>query len=189
MLTPFLLPKQPLQHTVVLAEDQLPALAHAVATVAYPHMVLSLEGGLGAGKTTFVRHLGEALGIPVRVTSPTFVYYNQYPVATTATGVQQLIHADCYRLAEATETAVDPPTDNWLVSELLTLQQQAPTVLVVEWGSVVATQLQPCMTHHLQITTVQQDDDTLVPDDDALAVRQYQWFGSHPLTLEITPSE
>lgn len=187
MLTPFLLPKQPLQHTVVLAEDQLPALAHAVATVAYPHMVLSLEGGLGAGKTTFVRYLGEALGMPVRVTSPTFVYYNQYPVATTATGVQQLVHADCYRLAEATETAIEPTTDNWLVSELLTLQQQAPTLLVVEWGSVVATQLQPCITHHLQITTVQQDD-TLTPDDESV-VRQYQWFGSHPLMLEIAPSE
>jgi len=185
MLMPFLLPKQPLQHTIVLAEDQLPALARAVATVAYPHMVLSLEGGLGAGKTTFVRHLGEALGIPVRVTSPTFVYYNQYPVSTTATGVQQLVHADCYRLAEATEAVADPSTtDNWLVSELLTVQQQAPTVLVVEWGSVVAAQLQPCITHHLQITTVQQDD-----DDDALAVRQYQWFGSNPLTLESTPSE
>jgi tRNA threonylcarbamoyl adenosine modification protein YjeE len=185
MLTPFLTPYLPLQHTLTLTEEQLPAFANAIVANATPNMVLSLEGNLGTGKTTLARYIGEALQIPVRVTSPTFVYYNQYPIIDNPTGVQQLIHADCYRLAETVAEAHTTATDNWLIAELLTLQQQTPTLLVVEWGSILAARLQPIITHHLQIKTV--SDETLSETESV--TRQYQWFGSHPLTLEIAPSE
>src|SRR5690606_2413538 len=51
--------------------------------------VLALYGDLGAGKTTFVQGLAEALGIVEPVQSPTFVLLNVY---------EGLAHFDLYRL-------------------------------------------------------------------------------------------
>lgn len=57
--------------------------------------VICFYGDLGAGKTTFVKGIAEALNIKERVQSPTFnimkVYFN---------GDRPLIHIDAYRLAE-----------------------------------------------------------------------------------------
>jgi len=57
--------------------------------------VLLLSGPLGAGKTTFVRHLARALGFSGRVTSPTYTLLHVYP-----TPEGPLLHADLYRLPE-----------------------------------------------------------------------------------------
>jgi tRNA threonylcarbamoyladenosine biosynthesis protein TsaE len=51
-----------LEDTQALAREVLPLLPRGA--------VVALEGPLGAGKTTFVRFLAEALGFPGRVTSP-----------------------------------------------------------------------------------------------------------------------
>jgi tRNA threonylcarbamoyladenosine biosynthesis protein TsaE len=53
-----------LEDTQALAREVLPLLPRGA--------VVALEGPLGAGKTTFVRFLAEALGFPGRVTSPTY---------------------------------------------------------------------------------------------------------------------
>ena len=58
-----------------------------------PGSVIALHGGLGAGKTAFVRGLAEALGCRGRVTSPTFTVVNEYP------GPVPLFHFDLYRLS------------------------------------------------------------------------------------------
>ncbi len=58
--------------------------------------VLLLQGPMGAGKTTFVRHLARALGFAGRVTSPTYTLMHTYP---TPSG--PLLHVDVYRLPEA----------------------------------------------------------------------------------------
>ena len=47
-------------------------LAAELARELKPGDVLCLEGELGAGKTTFTQGLAHALGVPGRVTSPTF---------------------------------------------------------------------------------------------------------------------
>ncbi len=59
--------------------------------------VVALYGGLGAGKTSFVRGLAAGLGITARVYSPTFTIVNEYP------GKVPLFHFDMYRLGSEDE--------------------------------------------------------------------------------------
>ena len=56
--------------------------------------VLAFSGGLGIGKTAFVRGLARGLGIPDEVTSPTFTLVNQYEG-----GRLPLYHFDMYRIS------------------------------------------------------------------------------------------
>jgi tRNA threonylcarbamoyladenosine biosynthesis protein TsaE len=55
--------------------------------------VVALYGGLGAGKTAFARGIARGLGIPSRVTSPTFNIVNEYD------GKLPLFHFDMYRIS------------------------------------------------------------------------------------------
>ncbi|BAQ61454.1 TsaE protein [Geminocystis sp. NIES-3708] len=55
--------------------------------------VLLLSGNLGAGKTTLIQGLGEALGIKEAIVSPTFTLINEY-----FEGKIPLYHIDLYRL-------------------------------------------------------------------------------------------
>lgn len=52
-------------------------------------IVLALSGDLGCGKTVFSQSLGKILGVKSRITSPTFVIYNDYG---------RFLHFDLYRL-------------------------------------------------------------------------------------------
>ncbi len=62
--------------------------------------VLLLEGELGAGKTHFVKGLALGLGLdPDQVVSPTFVMVQIHENP----GGLGLVHADLYRLADASE--------------------------------------------------------------------------------------
>ncbi len=61
--------------------------------------VLLLSGDLGAGKTTFVRYLGQALGIePAWVSSPSFTLVQRYPAGRRGVAVS---HVDLYRVGGA----------------------------------------------------------------------------------------
>ncbi len=75
------------------------SLATQVSACLRPGDVVTLDGDLGAGKTTFSQYLIAALSpVPVEVTSPTFSLLQTYPV-TLANGVQcELSHYDLYRI-------------------------------------------------------------------------------------------
>jgi len=79
--------------------DYTASLAAGLASILHAGDIIRLEGDLGAGKTTFVRGLAHALGVPKGlVSSPTFVLVNEYPLATERNGIRRLIHVDAYRL-------------------------------------------------------------------------------------------
>ena len=63
-----------------------------------PGAVIAYTGDLGAGKTAFTRGLARGLGIPDRVTSPTFTIVNEYEG-----GRLPLFHFDMYRLGSSEE--------------------------------------------------------------------------------------
>jgi tRNA threonylcarbamoyladenosine biosynthesis protein TsaE len=75
------------------------ALARALATLPSPlDAFISLQGGLGAGKTTVARHLLRALGVRGRVKSPTFAVMEPYD-----TPLGPALHFDFYRFEHLRE--------------------------------------------------------------------------------------
>ena len=80
--------------------DSLQAWGRAVGAVLPRPAVVTLEGDLGAGKTTLARALCEGLGVTdlTHVTSPTFSLVQQYPAPRGT-----VIHADLYRLRSEAE--------------------------------------------------------------------------------------
>ncbi|HUD68717.1 MAG TPA: tRNA (adenosine(37)-N6)-threonylcarbamoyltransferase complex ATPase subunit type 1 TsaE [Acidimicrobiales bacterium] len=77
-------------------------LAVTLAQFALPGHVVVLAGGLGAGKTTFVRAYARALGVTVPVTSPSYTLVHHYRCGPGAP-IELLVHADLWRLASASE--------------------------------------------------------------------------------------
>ena len=84
-------------------------------------IIITLEGELGVGKTTFIQAFAEALGVHEKVKSPTFVLMKDYPITNYLPDRQagalriektirnpqsaihefrKLYHLDCYRLRD-----------------------------------------------------------------------------------------
>jgi tRNA threonylcarbamoyladenosine biosynthesis protein TsaE len=61
---------------------------------------IELRGDLGAGKTTFVRHLLRALGVQGRIKSPTYAGLESYSLPGL-----EISHFDFYRFTDAREWA------------------------------------------------------------------------------------
>ncbi|MFA6866291.1 MAG: tRNA (adenosine(37)-N6)-threonylcarbamoyltransferase complex ATPase subunit type 1 TsaE [Clostridia bacterium] len=82
--------------------------------------VVLLNGDLGAGKTTFTKGLGKALGIdPKKITSPTFTIMKEYKGTNLS-----LYHYDMYRLEVGDESVLG-------IEEFLYSKN---AVCVVEWN-------------------------------------------------------
>ncbi len=63
-------------------------------------MILAFQGGLGAGKTCFIRGLARGMGVMDRITSPTYTIVNEYENRIP------LYHIDAYRLRSAQDFAM-----------------------------------------------------------------------------------
>lgn len=98
-----------------------------------PGSVITLEGDLGAGKTTFTKGLAKGLGIKRTVNSPTFTIIKEY-----TQGNLPLYHMDVYRLEESEE---DLGFEEYFHGEGVT---------VVEWAQFIADQL-PAEILHIKI--------------------------------------
>jgi len=60
-------------------------------------LIVSLEGDLGAGKTTFTQGLAKGLSITNWIKSPTFILMREHKIINMP-GLETLYHIDCYRL-------------------------------------------------------------------------------------------
>lgn len=80
------------------SREETAALGARLAQRLSPGAVVAFTGDLGAGKTAFVSGMAQGLGIPERVTSPTFTIVNEYEG-----GRLPLFHFDMYRLGSADE--------------------------------------------------------------------------------------
>ncbi len=86
-----------MQEFISKSESETEAIGARLAAVLPDGSVVAMYGGLGAGKTAFVRGMARGMGLNARVSSPTFTIVNEY------LGARSLIHFDMYRLSGADE--------------------------------------------------------------------------------------
>ncbi|WP_093045452.1 tRNA (adenosine(37)-N6)-threonylcarbamoyltransferase complex ATPase subunit type 1 TsaE [Thalassobacillus cyri] len=101
------------------SEEQTMELARKLGERLQAGDVLTLEGDLGAGKTTFTKGLGQGLGVKRTINSPTFTIVKEYE------GRIPLYHIDAYRLEDSEE---DIGFEEYF---------QGDGVTVVEWAQFI----------------------------------------------------
>jgi tRNA threonylcarbamoyladenosine biosynthesis protein TsaE len=100
--------------------------------------VLALKGDLGAGKTTFVKVLMEALGSDELVNSPTFSIVNEY-----GSDRGTIYHMDLYRL-DTFEELLDIGFEEYIISGDL---------CIIEWPNIASPIIEDiCILMEITIT-------------------------------------
>ncbi|MFZ1422262.1 MAG: tRNA (adenosine(37)-N6)-threonylcarbamoyltransferase complex ATPase subunit type 1 TsaE [Saprospiraceae bacterium] len=125
----------------IKTEKELHAFAMEVLPLIKKYSIICLEGSMGAGKTRFVRALGEHLGIESEVSSPTFSIINEYICSQNSWGIKQLFHMDLYRLKNIQE-AIDIGIREYFDSG---------TLCLIEWPELVAPLLEQEMLLRIRI--------------------------------------
>ena len=105
--------------------------------------LLTLEGDLGAGKTTLAQAIARGYGVRESVTSPTFALVHEYHAPKSP-----VFHLDLYRLAGPHHLA-NIGWDDLLASR---------AVVLVEWPDRAAGQL-PRATHTITLAHVPEKPD------------------------------
>ena len=82
--------------------------------------IITLEGDLGVGKTSFTKGIGDSLGIEEPIVSPTFTLLKQYE------GRLKLNHIDAYRLENMS-------SDTLGLYDLM----DEDTIVVIEWSNFI----------------------------------------------------
>jgi tRNA threonylcarbamoyladenosine biosynthesis protein TsaE len=86
--------------TLCLTQDELDARGEALGRTLQPGEVVTFEGDLGAGKTTFIKAVVRGLGVTAPATSPTYALVHRYQGARGP-----VFHLDCFRLRSPEEAA------------------------------------------------------------------------------------
>ena len=117
--------------------DEAATLAFAQALARQPAIgraLIELQGELGAGKTTFVRHLLRSLGVEGRIKSPTYAVVEPYTLSASAVHAGLNIwHFDFYRFSDPREWEEAGFRDIFA----------GPGLKVVEWPDKAGTHLPP----------------------------------------------
>lgn len=101
-----------------LTEPELMAWGERLGRNIQPPLVVTIEGDLGAGKTTLTRAICRGYGVAADVTSPTFTIVHEYQGTRS-----KVYHLDLYRLESPTQLV----TIGWddIVAER--------ALIIVEW--------------------------------------------------------
>ena len=106
--------KKGVEEQLVLLNEQGEAVSPMeILNECEPRRVFAFDGQMGAGKTTFIKSLCEAMGTMDVVNSPTFAIVNVYDVEQPYKG--EVYHFDCYRLKDIRE-AIDFGAEEYLYS-------------------------------------------------------------------------
>jgi tRNA threonylcarbamoyladenosine biosynthesis protein TsaE len=145
--------------TLTLLLDGLPrtrAIGLALGRALPARALVLLSGALGAGKTTLIKAVCEALGVaPQGVISPTYTLVNVYPRAGSA-GAGTVYHVDLFRL-ESPDALLELDRDDWLHPQGVTL---------IEWPEIARPLLagEPALDVHLTDSGPRQRTMTLTGD-------------------------
>lgn len=141
-----LLPPLAAQGKLAVTEAELTDWGRRVGRQIDPPLIITLEGDLGAGKTTLAKAICQGFGVQDDVTSPTFAIVHEYHAPKSP-----VFHVDLYRL--------DKPSDlqniGW--DDIM----QADALVLIEWPERAANLLPP---NHLpmQLSYVDGDPDRRV---------------------------
>jgi tRNA threonylcarbamoyladenosine biosynthesis protein TsaE len=119
--------------------NEIDAAAKELLAQAGNYKVLAFHGEMGAGKTTFIHALCEAMDVEDVVSSPTFSIINEYKTKQAKT----VYHMDLYRIKDENE-AINAGVEDCLYSG---------SICLVEWPDKAAGIL-PDDTLHLYITSI-----------------------------------
>ena len=107
------------------SSEETVSIAKSLVSELPENSILTLEGDLGTGKTTFVKGLALGFGIHDRITSPTFNIFNCYTKNAKST---TLLHLDAYRLEG----------NSGIIDELMLEDfMKPPFILAIEWPKLL----------------------------------------------------
>ena len=127
---------------IIFTRDEIEDAAKTFLANTTPYKVIAIHGEMGAGKTTFVHAICNALAVKDNISSPTFSIINQYQNNLT----EIIYHIDLYRLKDE-EEAIQTGVEDCLYSG---------NYCFVEWPDK-APAIFPDNTLHVRITAVNND--------------------------------
>lgn len=83
-----------------LTQEELDTEGEALGRSLRPGELVTFEGELGAGKTTFIKAVARGLGVVAPATSPTYALVHRYQGTRGP-----VFHLDCFRLRSPDEAA------------------------------------------------------------------------------------
>lgn len=126
-------------HTLLELEAEAGRFVVTLTPSNHGATLVTLTGGLGAGKTAFTQAVARVLGVEEIVTSPTFVLEKIYLLNDQS--FKRLIHIDAYRLEKGVDLA---PLG---FDELM---QDAGNLILLEWPERVEDTL-PIPAVHISL--------------------------------------
>jgi tRNA threonylcarbamoyladenosine biosynthesis protein TsaE len=118
----------------IFSEEQLASTAESFWQYYKGQHVFTLEGPMGAGKTTFVKALCAAKGVEDATASPTFSIINEYAYREKNGQLSSIYHLDLYRLRDE-EEAIAAGVEDTIYHE--------NAISFVEWPEVISHLLPP----------------------------------------------
>lgn len=82
------------------SKEETQEIGHTLAERLEPGSLAAFTGDLGAGKTTLIQGVLDALGAEKPYVSPTFVLMKQYDLTQPVRGIERVYHVDAYRVEE-----------------------------------------------------------------------------------------